>query len=125
MDAARQRWEDEQIMKGDGTPTRDIDAERRRAMRSTMALRDRAIREAGLIPTARGLSAGSGGLSSRLQGPRGLDGPRGLGRDTRRRFGREDAPVDMTNAQKAAAYYVKALDNDEKLIKAFEALGLL
>jgi hypothetical protein len=64
-------------------------------------------------------------MSSRLQGPRGLDGPRGLGPETRRRFGREDAPADMTNAQKAAAYYVKALENDEKLIKAFNALGLL
>jgi hypothetical protein len=127
MAAARQRWEDEQIMKGNGTgtPTRDIDALRREAYRSVTGLRDRAIREAGLIPTARGISAGSGGMSSRLQGPRGLDGPRGLGPETRRRFGREDAPADMTNAQKAAAYYVKALENDEKLIKAFNALGLL
>lgn len=125
MNEAKQRAQDELIMKGNGdtTTATNIDAQRRNAYRTVTALRDRAIREAGLIPTARGIGIGrpTGGLG----GPRGLDGPRGLGRDTRRRFGREDAAPDLSNAQKAAAYYVKALENDEKLIKAFQAIGLL
>ncbi len=125
MNAARERGGDDLIMRGTGAPARDIDAQRRAAYARVKSMRDQALRESGLIPTARGISAGSGGIYSRLQGPRGLDGPRGLGPDTRRRFGREEAGADMSNAQKAAAYYVKALENDEKLIKAFTALGLL
>lgn len=124
MAAARRRYEDSLIMRGNGTPARDIDAERRTAYQSVKAMHDRAVREAGLIPTAAGISTGYRG-GSRLQGPRGLDGPRGLGPETRRRFGREDATPDLSEAQKAAAYYIKALENDEKLIKAFDRLGLL
>ena len=50
---------------------------------------------------------------------------RGLGPETRRRLGREDRPADTSLAAKQAAFYVKALENDERLIKVFESLGIL
>lgn len=84
------------------------------------------LMEASTIATAGGSTSKirRGGRTAGLQ-INGLQTSRGLRSSAEERDRRARAPVANTMETRAAAYYDRSLQNEERMIKAFESLGIL